>query len=140
MESGSHFCETRAMNLPHHPSGPRSFLPNELALLERLCSGDWVGCQQAREQVGAARWAGFGYDGCECFLIEVADADNQPVIPGNVGGPFSSVEVFNGDECVGHLNLWVVDGLLHSVDFMPFDLPDTALPPLASLAAHPFAP
>ncbi|GEM_PF-2030023 len=127
----------------------------EKDLLVRLCSGDWKGSREAAQQVHVAQWGGREFTECECFLISVprdatvadgtapdgtvADA-TVPLVPKHSGGPFSSIEVFDGDECIGHLNLWVEDGLLHSLDFMTFGEPDEVLPRLENVGQTPFKP
>lgn len=132
----------------------------EKDLLVRLCSGDWKGSREAAQQAQVAQWGGREFTECECFLISVprdatvsdgtlsggsvlgldVPGGSLPLVPKHSGGPFSSIEVFDGGECIGHLNLWVEDGLLHSLDFMTFGEPDEVLPQLENLGPTPFKP
>ena len=118
------------------PGDPLS--PHERALLDILCSGTWPGTSEARQQLTHARWGGLEFDECECFLIDVPEELDLPKIPKRSGGPFATVEVLDGETALGHLNLWAVDGLLHSVDYMTFDAPDEQLPGLEKISAEPF--
>ena len=118
------------------PGDPLSL--HERALLELLCSGTWHGTVEARQQLAHARWGGLQFDDCECFLVEVPEHLDLPRIPKRSGGPFATVEVPDEETALGHLNLWVVDGLLHSVDYMTFDAPDEKLPALELLGDGPF--
>lgn len=119
------------------PGDPLS--PHERALLEILCSGKWPGTTEAREQAAHARWGGREFDECECFLVDIPGHLNLPRIPKRSGGPFATVDVHDGDVALGHLNLWAVDGLLHSVDYMTFDVPDERLPAMEQLGDGPFS-
>ncbi|GAA1874233.1 hypothetical protein GCM10009715_21180 [Paeniglutamicibacter psychrophenolicus] len=118
------------------PGDPLS--THERALLELLCSGTWHGTIEARRQLAHARWGGLEFDDCECFLVVVPEDLDLPRIPKRSGGPFSTVEVHDGESALGHLNLWSVDGLLHSVDYMTFDAPDEHLPAVELLGDGPF--
>ena len=93
--------------------------PAEREILALLCSGEDAQSARAREQLQAARWAGYAHEDCECFLITVAEQNGRPVI-GHDGGPFSMLEVSAGHEALGLMELWVVGGYLHSVDYTPF--------------------
>lgn len=118
------------------PGDPLS--PHERALLERLCSGTWRGTSEALQQLAHARWGGLEFDDCECFLVEVPEDLDLPRIPQRSGGPFATVDVLDGNTALGHLNLWAVDGRLHSVDYMTFDGPDEKLPAVELLGDEPF--
>ncbi len=111
----------------------------ERALLELLCSGNWPGTKEARQQAARAHWGGLAFDDCDDFLIEVSEHPNLPRIPPHPGGPFASLEVLEGETLLGHLNLWAPDGVLHSVDFMTFGASDQRLPPVEQLGSEPFA-
>lgn len=104
---------------------PFSTVENEL--LDILCAGEDPASSIARAQRATATWGGHEHDGCECFLISVAPADGSPTIDHH-GGPFASAEVSDGAEALGLLELWVVDGRLHSVDYLPFGEDHVALP------------
>lgn len=95
------------------------FTPAERDLLELLCQGRDPRLARAREQLSHARWGGYQLDDCECFLISVPELPRSLHIS-HQGGPFSVVEVSQDGVCLGHLDLWVVDSYLHSVDYMPF--------------------
>lgn len=99
----------------------------ENALLDILCGGADTGSSNARAQRATATWGGYENDRCECFLISVAPADGAPAIQHD-GGPFAMAEVTDGTETLGLLELWVVDGRLHSVNYMPFGDEHVALP------------
>ena len=99
----------------------------ENALLDILCSGADTGSSNTRAQRATATWGGYEHDGCECFLISVAPADGVPPIEHD-GGPIAMAEVADGAETLGLLELWVVDGRLHSVNYMPFGDEHVALP------------
>lgn len=122
-----------SLRVPGDPLNPR-----ERALLDILCSGTWRGTSEARQQLAHARWGGLEFDDCECFLIDVPEELDLPRIPKRSGGPFATVEVLDGETALGHLNLWAVDGLLHSVDYMTFDAPDEKLPAVELLGDGPF--
>lgn len=113
--------------------------PHERILLQRLCSGDWPGAKEARQQAVHARWGGLQFDDCEDFLIEVSEDLNLEKIPTHPGGPFASLEVCEDEVLLGHLDLWAPDGVLHSVDYMTFDAPDRLLPAVEQLGSIPFA-
>lgn len=119
------------------PGGPLT--SHEKALLERLCAGEWKGSVEAREQLVHARWGGYSVGDCECFLVDVPQDIGLPLVPKFSGGPFAlaSVECKDGES--GLLELWVVNGLLHSVDYMPLDGNDgEMLPALEHLVGEPF--
>lgn len=119
------------------PGSPLS--PHERILLQRLCSGDWPGAKQARQQAVHAHWGGLQFDDCEDFLIEISEGLNLEKIPPHPGGPFASLEVYEDEVLLGHLDLWAPDGVLHSVDYMTFDAPDRLLPAVEQLGSVPFA-
>lgn len=101
--------------------------PQERGLLDLLCSGEGPAATAARHQLRTAVWGGYEHQGCECFrLLNVGD-DGAPHIP-HEGGPFSVVEVSSGDQTQGFLELWVVDGVLHSVTYIPLEDDHHALP------------
>ena len=94
--------------------------PAELELLALLCSGTDAVSAKARQQLKFARWGGYQFKECECFSISfTSKRDCQSVRHG--GGPFSTVLVSKDGKELGHLDLWVVAGYLHSVDYMPFE-------------------
>lgn len=103
-----------------------SLTGSERELLEFLCSGDDEQSERARIQLRSARWGGYEHDGCECFLVRCSR--DESTLVHHDGGPFSVAEVRDGEETVGHLEMWVVDGLLHSVTYMPFADHHDALP------------
>jgi len=108
---------------------------HERALLERLCAGAWPGAPQARAQLPAARWGGKDHDGDACFLVDVAPGAGLPDIPPHGGGPIATLDVVDGSEALGLLELWVRDGRLHSVDYSTFaETAATALPEMDQLA------
>lgn len=107
-----------------------SFNADEASLLEILCGGDDSQSAIAREQRAIATWNGYAHDDCECFLIRTASTEGVPLIEHD-GGPFAMAEVSDRTETLGLLELWVVDGMLHSVDYMPFGYDHVALPSLA---------
>lgn len=105
-----------------------AFTARERELLDLLCAGDAPQHDLARAQLRDARWGGYELDACECFLIAVDAAGGSTRIR-HGGGPFASLVVSRAGEAVGLLDLWVVDGVLHSVNFMPYgddhdELPD----------------
>lgn len=100
---------------------------SERDLLTQLCSGDDTRSATARDQLRVTRWGGYAYDDCECILLTVDRHVACPVIDHD-GGPFAMVEVSSAGECHGLVELWVVDGYLHSVDYMPFGLDHAGLP------------
>lgn len=102
----------------------------EFALLERICAGTWPGAREARAQLAHARWGGKDHDGDACFLIDVSAAGSLPRIPPHDGGPVAELEVIDGDEALGFLELWVDDGRLHSLEYSPFGDMSDALPEL----------
>lgn len=104
-----------------------AFSPAEGELLDLLCSGKDSQSSLAREQRVTATWGGYEHEGCGCFLISVTTREGNPLIVHD-GGPFSMAEVSDGMETLGMLELWVVDGLLHSVNYMPFGDDHVALP------------
>ncbi|QEP07733.1 hypothetical protein [Glutamicibacter sp. ZJUTW] len=94
--------------------------PAELELLALLCSGKDAESALARQQLEFARWGCYEFEDCECFLISfISKRDCRSIRHGD--GPFSTVDVGKGGEYLGQLTLWVVDGYLHSVDYMPFE-------------------
>jgi len=100
----------------------------ERELLDLLCAGGGPAAAVARAQLASARWGGYEHGTCGCFLVRCEASLLR--IPHD-GGPFSTAEVFAGDAAVGILELWVVDGRLHSVTYMPFgddhvDMPSAA--------------
>lgn len=92
----------------------------EAALLEILCAGDDERMAAARAQLVGARWGGYEFGDCDCFLIRVDEVPPGARIR-HGGGPLSSAEVLLDGEYVGQLDLWVDGGRLHSVDYMPID-------------------
>lgn len=92
----------------------------ERDILSLLCSGTDSESAKAREQLAFSHWDGFQFDECECFLIAVTKAPGRKRIS-HGGGPFSSVTVFQNEKALGHLDLWVIDGYLYSLDYMPFE-------------------
>lgn len=96
-----------------------AFSPKEQTLLDLLCCGTQHHRDLAREQLRAASWGGYEFDECDCFLISVPPLPEASRISHD-GGPFSVLEVSRAGEGLGHLELWVVDGYLHSVDYMTF--------------------
>ena len=93
-----------------------AFTAVERRLLDLLLAGD--DADAARAQLESASWGGYGFDDCDCFLIRVDHV--RAARFRHDGGPFISADVEQDDESIGMLELWVVDGLLHSVDFMPW--------------------
>ncbi len=104
-----------------------TFSPKESALLDILCGGTDAESEVARAQRATAARGGYELDECECFLISVGNVNKPPTIE-HAGGPFAMAEVADGDQSLGLLELWVVDGLLHSVSYMPFGDGHSALP------------
>lgn len=92
----------------------------EQALLDLLCRGSHPLRGLAREQLRFASWGGYQYDECDCFLISVPKLPKTSRIR-HSGGPFSVVDVSRAGEGLGQLELWVVNGYLHSVDYMTYD-------------------
>lgn len=115
------------MSAENYRSIGEAFSPLENALLDILCSGEDAASSIARAQRATATWGGYEHDGCECFLIAVAPTDGSAAIEHD-GGPFALAEVSDGAETLGLLELWVVDGRLHSVNYMPFGDDHIALP------------
>ena len=97
-----------------------AFSGKEQAILDLLCSGDHPYRGLAREQLRVASWGGYEFDDCDCFLVSVPKLPRAYRIR-HGGGPFSVLEVSRDGEALGHLELWVVDGYLHSADYIPFD-------------------
>lgn len=117
-----------------HPQTNRS-KGEELSQAERdilalLCSGSDAESAKARVQLAFSRWGGLQFDKCECFFIAVTKGSERKRIR-HGGGPFSSVTVFRNEKALGHLDLWVVDGYLYSLDYMPFE-DDPGYMPLTS--------
>ncbi|WP_417372898.1 hypothetical protein [Glutamicibacter protophormiae] len=106
------------------------FTPTEKQLLDRLCSGLGPESFSARRQLQTARWGGYEYEGCKCFLIQIPASSTAPLI-NHDGGPFTMLEVSADSESFGMLELWVLDGLLHSVTYMPFGEDHVELPTAA---------
>lgn len=94
--------------------------------------------KEAREQATHVRWGGQEVDGCDCFLVDAPEELSLARIPKHSGGLFVSIDVTDGDTALGHLNLWISGGVLHSVDYMTFDAPDEHLPVLELLGDAPF--
>ena len=111
---------------------------HERALPDLLCSGNWRGTSEARQQAAHARWGGWQFDECECFLVDVPEDLNLARVPSRSGGPFATLDVVDGDTLLGHLNLWQANGVIHSVDYMPFDASDERLPVLEQIVGGPF--
>jgi hypothetical protein len=110
------------------PRGVR-LTPHEHALLERVCAGSWRGAEEARAQLAHARWGGKDHAGDACFLVDVPALAGLPRIPPHEGGPIVALEVVDGDDLRGTLELWVHDGRLHSLDYSTFGETDVeALP------------
>lgn len=114
------------------------FNAHERQLLDLLCSIDADGADIARAQAAGARWGGRQLASCECFLIWVPDHGETARIPQPSGGPYASVVVSAGEDSLGTLDLWVVDGMLHSIDYMPFGEGGERLPGLHELGDAPF--
>lgn len=115
------------MNSDNNRRIGEALTPLENALLDILCSGVDSGSSIARMQRAIATWGGYEHDGCDCFLISIASTNEIPSIE-HEGGPFAVAEVSDGMETLGLLELWVVDGLLHSVNYMPFGDEHVTLP------------
>ncbi|MFE5309262.1 hypothetical protein [Isoptericola sp. NPDC056605] len=116
------------------PRAPGTALTShERALLERVCAGSWRGAAEARAQLAHARWGGKDHEGDACFLLDVPAVPGLPRIPPHEGGPIASLEVLDGDDGLGVLELWVEDGRLYSLDYSTFGddtvevLPDVRL-------------
>ncbi|GGJ69865.1 hypothetical protein ACX5K5_11060 [Glutamicibacter bergerei] len=92
----------------------------ERDILALLCSATDAESAKARQQLQFSRWDGFQFDECECFLIAVTKGPECKRIR-HGGGPFSSATVLQNEKALGHLDLWVIDGYLHSLDYMPFE-------------------
>jgi hypothetical protein len=88
-------------------------------MLDLLCRGDDPLRELAREQLRLASWGGHQFDECDCFLISVPTLPDASRIQ-HGGGPFSALGVVRAGEGLGTLDLWVVDGYLHSVDYMTY--------------------
>lgn len=92
----------------------RDLTPAERAVLERLCADDWPGAEAARVQLATARFGGHSHGpGDNCFDIVVAE--DAPRIA-RADGPVHGLNVFDGDEATGAVDLWVRDGRLHSME------------------------
>lgn len=109
------------------------FRPAELELLTLLCSGQDDSSARARHQLSAASWGGYEHDDCDCFLVTV-DPRSNPALIEHDGRPLSTVEVSASGETLGFVELWVVDGYLHSVTYMPFGDEHDRLPTAAECA------
>lgn len=103
------------------------FTPEENDLLDILCGGNDPQSAIARAQLAAAAWAGYEFADCECFLVEVPHNAGIARIE-HQGGPFAVAEVSDNGESLGFVELWVSDGRLHSVNYMPFSDDHAALP------------
>jgi hypothetical protein len=103
------------------------FTSHESALLELLCGGDDPRHVLARQQLQSARWGGYEFEDCDCFRLSISQLPQSSRIR-HEGGPFSVLEVSHRGECLGQVELWVVDEYLHSVDYMPFADHHDALP------------
>lgn len=103
------------------------FTPAERQLLDLLCSGRGPQSVVARRQLRMARWGGYEYEDCKCFLIQNPLSSTASPIEHD-GGPFTMIEVSAGSEFLGLLELWVVEGYLHSVTYMPFGGDHVELP------------
>ena len=99
--------------------------PLESRLLEILCSG--AASSIARAHLATARWGGYEHEGCECFLVSTTPPHDSPIIDHD-SGPFAMAEVADETQTLGLLELWVVDGRLHSVNYSPFGDVHSALP------------
>lgn len=115
------------MNEQHDRHVGEALSAQEGELLDLLCSGEDPESAIARTQRAAATWGGYEHEGCECFLILCSSKGGVPPIDHD-GGPFSMAEVSDGKETFGLLELWVVDGRLHSINYMPFGDAHVALP------------
>ncbi|HRO31440.1 MULTISPECIES: hypothetical protein [Micrococcaceae] len=93
------------------------FTSLERVLLELLCGGDDPHRVPVREQLRSARWGGYEFEDCDCFRLSVAELPPSTRIH-HEGGPFSVLEVRRRGECLGLVELWVIDGYLHSVNYM----------------------
>ncbi|MGP5229207.1 hypothetical protein [Arthrobacter rhombi] len=115
------------MNMSRGRAVGSAFSAKEKTVLDLLCSGDHPYRELAREQLRVASWGGYQLDECDCFLISVPKLPKAARIR-HGGGPFSTLDVSRAGEGLGQLDLWVVDGYLHSVDYMTYDdhemLPD----------------
>lgn len=107
------------MNTRQDRTAGEALSPTEHEILALLCSGNDPQSATAREQLSAARWGSYPYEDCECLLLSIENPDALPLIDHD-GGPFSMVEVCQDNQGLGFLELWVVDGYLHSIDYMPF--------------------
>lgn len=96
-----------------------NFTPNERTLLDLLCEGETADFARAREQLKLAKWSGYAYDTCECFTISVPGVSQTQLISHN-GGPLSLRAVERDGEVVGFIELWVIHGQIHSLDYLPF--------------------
>lgn len=101
--------------------------PLESRLLDLLCGGDDPASAAARAQRATVTWGGYQHDDCQCFLLCTDPSGELPPIE-HEGGPFALAEVSDGTDALGLLELWVVDGLLHSVDYAPFGDGHDAMP------------
>ncbi len=105
-----------------------AFSEKEQAILDLLCRGDDPERGRAREQLRFAAWGGYAFDECDCFLISVPRQPKDARLSQD-DGPLSVLDVSRDGEGLGHLELWVIDGRLHSVDYSTFEDHD-ALPDL----------
>ncbi|GAA1993985.1 hypothetical protein GCM10009718_34730 [Isoptericola halotolerans] len=103
---------------PRRPGAPLT--PHETALLERICAGTWRGAAEARAQLAHARWGGKDHEGDACFVLDVPTEVGLPRIPPHDGGPIAELEVADGETPLGMLELWVEDGVLHSLDYSTY--------------------
>ncbi|HCJ55812.1 hypothetical protein ACTXM3_17795 [Glutamicibacter arilaitensis] len=96
------------------------FRADELEVLALLCSGSDDESAKARQQLKYARWGGYQFDDCDCFCISFPSKRDCESIR-HSGGPFSTVAVSKDGTVLGHLDLWLLDGYLRSVDYMPIE-------------------
>ncbi len=110
--------------------------PDERELLRRLSAGSGEQSALLREQLTVATWGGYEHASCECFLLHLAPDVPLPRVEHD-GGPFAVLEVADGTVPLGMLELWVVDGLAHSVTYMPFGGDHARLPTPQACALEP---
>lgn len=107
-----------------HPTSQRQvgdeLSTTEYQLLTTLCAGQDPRFVQAQAQLERAYWAGNQIADCACPLIGVTGKTSLTPIKFG-GGPFATLEAIREGEGVGLVHLWVVDGFLHSVDYIPHD-------------------
>ena len=99
----------------------RPFAPDELAVLERLCAGDWPGSDIARIQLASARYAGKTHpmdDDAEsdaCFDIEVDDGVPLLDLPGH--SHLCSLTVHLDGDPTGQITLTSTGGVIDSFEY-----------------------